>query len=180
MVGAIVGCVMLLCVAGIVAGFFLDRDEQRAFGAAAAACEGRAVVGARGYVAGPSGHRVVGATQRGDRWRANNLKVPERLRATAISDADVVACIGEETQTVVGTCQVYRTRVGIRVPGSDRTFERRQRSLAVRLVSATTGQTITQGAVPGAAPRTCDQTIGRSAMDSDFVGAAPDDDAIGR
>jgi hypothetical protein len=152
--------VAVICVACGVAGYLNNKKTQKTFGPLTAACEGRPVPGARAYVPGPGVHRVVGASLSGGTWSISNSRIPDAQRPEGVADTEVVACLGEETQTMLGTCEVYRTRYGIRVPGTTRTFSRSQRYLPVRLVAAATGQPITMGSVPGPVPTACNSSYG--------------------
>ena len=160
-IGIIVGVAVLCTVCG-VAGYMHDQKTQSTYGALTAACEGRPVAGARAYVAGPGVHRVVGAEQKsGGGWRIANGRIPNDQTPQGVADTEIVACLGEETRATLGTCEVYNTRMGVRVPGSQRTYSRTQQSLPVRLVVAATGQTLTVGSVVGPQPRQCSGNIGR-------------------
>jgi hypothetical protein len=176
---ALVGGITALCAVCAVFGYFLDKKDQQTFGALAPACEGRPVPGARAYVPGPATHRTVAATRQSDgTWRIASSRVPADLRPTGVADAEVVACLGDEAEATLETCRIYRTRYGIRVPGSERYYPRVQRSQQVRLVAASTGQTITQGSVAGPVPRDCTVVLG-TASASDYRGSLPEASQLG-
>ncbi len=157
---AIVGITVLCAVCG-VAGYLHDKNTQATYGALTAACEGRPVPGARPYAVGPGVHRVVGARPSNGAWHIENGRIPSEQLAQGVSDAEVVMCLGEETRATLDTCSFYRTRLGMRVPGSDMRYTRTRQSLPVRLVIAATGQTLVTGSVLGPAPIQCSQNIGR-------------------
>jgi hypothetical protein len=149
----------MVCSVCIVAGVLHTRRNEQVYGALTAACEGRAVSGARAYTPGPGVHRVVGAERVGATWNITTVRIPNAQLPEGVSDAEVVACLGEETHTVIGTCEVWRTRNGLRLPGTTRTYPRTRKYLAVRLVSAATGQTITMGSVAGPMPTACNASF---------------------
>lgn len=177
-IGVIAGIAVLCTVCG-VAGYLHDKKTQSTFGALTAACEGRPVPGARAYVAGPGVHRVVGAEQSsGGAWRITNGRIPNDQMPQGVADAEIVACFGEETRATLGTCEVYNTRMGVRVPGSQRTYSRTQQSLPVRLVVAATGQTLTVGSVVGPQPTPCSGNIGRPTS-STYAGSSVGSSQLG-
>lgn len=170
-IGVIAGIVVLCTVCG-VAGYYHDKQTQSTYGALTAACEGRPVAGAKPYVAGPGVHRVVGADRNSSgNWRITNSIIPSDQTAQGVADTEIVACLGEETRITLGNCDFYRTRYGVRVPGSDRSYPRTQQSLPVRLVIASTGQTLTTGNVIGPVPTACSQNFG-SPSSSTFQGSS--------
>jgi hypothetical protein len=72
-----------------------------------------------------------------------------------------------------GTCDTWRTRNGMRVPGSTRNLPRVQLFQPVRLVSAQTGVTLNTGTLVGGAPAGCNVSFGTPSA-SHFRGSAPD------
>ncbi len=177
-IGVIAGITVLCAVCG-VAAYFHDKQTQSTYGALTAACEGRPVAGTRPYVAGPGVHRVVGANRNSSgTWRISNSLIPNAQLAQGVSDTEIVACVGEETSVTLGNCEFYSTRYGIRVPGTDRSYPRTQKSLPVRLVIASTGQTLTMGNVIGPVPTACSQNIGRPSS-STFQGSSVGSTQVG-
>jgi hypothetical protein len=170
-IGAIAG-VAVLCTVCAVAGYFHNKQTQETYGALTAACQGRPVAGARNYVPGPTVHRVVGAEQSSNgEWRIANGRIPNNQLAQGINDAEAVLCFGNETRVNVGSCDFYSTRMGVRVPGSQRTYQRTQQAVPVRVVAATTGMMITTGNIVGPAPLQCNQNVGRLSS-STFQGSS--------
>lgn len=178
LIAGIIGGIVVLCAVCGVFGYLHDKKTQQTYGALTAACEGRPVPGARAYTPGAGVHRVVGAEQSGSSWRIANGRIPNDQLPQGVSDAEVVACFGAESQTTLGTCDFYSTRYGVRVPGTNRTYTRTQKFVAVRLVAAATGQPITAGSVAGPMPTQCSQNIGRPSA-STFQGSSPGSSQVG-
>lgn len=171
--------IAVLCTVCGVAGYYHDKETQSTYGALTAACEGRPVAGTRPYTAGAGVHRVVGVHRNSSNaWRVSNGLIPNDQLAQGIADTEVVACLGEETRVTLGNCQFYSTRLGVRVPGTDRSYPRTQQSLPVRLVIASTGQTLTAGNVVGPVPTACSQNIGRPSS-STFEGSSVGSSQLG-
>ncbi len=170
--------IVLLCTVCGVGAYLQNKKTQQTYGALTAACNGQAVPGARAYTPGAGIHRTVGAEMSGGTWSITNSRIPNAQMPEGVSDAEVVACFGVETQTVLGTCEVYRTRYGARVPGTTRTFSRSQKYLPVRLVAAATGQTITTGSVAGPVPTACNSSFGNPTS-STFAGSSVGSSQLG-
>ncbi|MBI5515312.1 MAG: hypothetical protein HY909_16155 [Deltaproteobacteria bacterium] len=180
LIGLGVAALLVVCGVCVVGAYLHDKKTQSTYGALTAACEGRAVAGTTAYTPGPATHRVVGAERASNgTWRISNSRIPSGQVPTGVSDTEVVACFGEATEVQIGTCEVWRTRNGIRVPGTVRTYPRMQSMLPVRLVSAQTGQQVMQGSVAGPMPRNCEGPFGPNPTASTFRGSTAGSTEVG-
>lgn len=143
-IGAIAG----LC--GLAA--ILRAREVDEFGPLNGVCAGTPVPVARAFVPGQP-HRLVGMRMSGGGWTLDASRVPWGVRATELHNTDVVACFGDEAAQTLETCtyQVY-----YRGRTSAPSYARTVAQLPLRLVAASTGQTISQGVLQGAMPPACD------------------------
>lgn len=164
-----------LCVAGIVAAKKAHDKEQATYGALKTVCSGQGVPGARMYTPTGLPHRVVGISRStaGGEWSVRQSLIPEGRRSPDVAGTDIVMCFEPVIEQVQGTCDTWRTRNGIRVPGSTRNFPRVQLFQPVRLVSAQTGVTLSQGTLVGGAPSGCNVRFGTPSA-SNFRGSSPD------
>lgn len=155
-IGAIAG----LC--GLAA--ILRAREVDEFGPLSAACAGTPVPVARAFVPGQP-HRLVGMRMSGGGWTLDASRVPGSVRATELHNTDVVACFGDEAAQTLETCTYavnYRGRT------SEVNHPRTVAQLPLRLVAASTGQTISQGVLQGAMPPACDSQGGNGANANAF------------
>ncbi len=160
-----------LCVAAIVAGKAAKDKERATYGALKTVCSGQGVAAARMYSPTVPPHRVVGIarTTAGGEWDVQNSLIPSGRRATDVAGTDIVACFEPVIEQNVGTCEVWRTRNGLRVPGTTRNVPQFQIFRPVRLVSAQTGVLLNQTTLVGGAPPSC------SGGGSSFRGSSPGD-----
>lgn len=150
---------------------------EDALGALGPACEGKPVAAARPYTKGASGHAfAVFFPHKEEHWRDNINKHADDVREP--KDADTVVCVDKEESMPVGTCAYYRTKFGLKIPGSDKTFTRKLSWYEVRVVAAQSGTELTRGRIWGTSPRACTSYSGKSPSQSTFEGADPDTDAI--
>lgn len=163
-----------LCVAGVIAAKAAHDKEQATFGALKTVCSGQGVASARMYTPTSTPHRVVGIARStaGGEWSIQNSLIPSGRRPTDVAGTDIVMCFEPVIEQTVGTCDVWRTRNGIRVPGSTRNHPQIQIYRPVRLVSAQTGVTLNQTTLVGGAPPGC------AGGGSSFRGSSPDDDEV--
>ncbi len=161
----------LLAVLGIgaIAGLcglasILRSREVDELGPLGAACAGTPVPVARAFVPGQP-HRIVGMRMTGGGWTLDDARVPGSVRATELHNTDVVACFGDEAAQTLETCtyQVY-----FRGRASAQSYPRTVAQVPLRLVAASTGQTISQGVLQGAMPHGCDSQGGNGASANAF------------
>lgn len=176
-----VGVVLILgaCGAAIAVGAAMRKKEQQTYGALKDVCAGRGVASARMYNPASPPHKVVGISRSAPaaEWDVRMSLIPSARRATGVSDADIVMCFEPVVEQTLGTCDVWTTRNGIRVPGTTRNYPRVQMFQPVRLVSAQTGVTLQQGTLVGPEPTRCTVTYGRSSV-STFRGSNPGADQV--
>ncbi len=162
------------CVAAMVAAKAANDKEQATYGALKTVCSGQGVAAARMYAPTALPHRVVGIarTTAGGEWSVQNSLIPTGRRSPDVAGTDIVACFEPIIEQNVGTCEVWRTRNGLRVPGTTRNVPQFQIFRPVRLVSAQTGVLLNQTTLVGGAPPSC------SGGGSSFRGSSPDDDEV--
>jgi len=166
---------------GVVVAFAAAarKKEQQTYGALKDVCGGRGVAAARMYNPATQPHRVVGIARSSPaaEWDVRMSLIPSARRAANVADTDIVMCFEPVVEQAQGTCDVWTTRNGIRVPGTTRNYPRVQLFQPVRLVSAQTGVTLQQGTLVGGEPPRCNATYGRSTASS-FRGSAPGADQV--
>jgi hypothetical protein len=178
-IGLGIGVLALSCGVVMVLAKQAHDKEQATYGALKTVCSGQGVPGARMYTPTGLPHRVVGIARStaGGEWSVRQSLIPVGRRSPDVAGTDIVMCFEPVVEQQQGTCDTWRTRNGIRVPGSTRNFPRVQLFQPVRLVSAQTGVTLNQGTLVGGAPANCNVTFG-SPSASSFRGSAPDDDEV--
>ncbi len=140
----IAGVVLLfICVIG---GVFLPKPkpDQDIIDAMAIVCGGKGVSRAAAYSPGSSPQKIVLLDESGDRHTWTDL-LPYEWWPKTIEEAQLVACLGGEQEQSVDTCEYSGGQV----------VERYQYSMPIRLVAASTGETIGTGTVGGESPRAC-------------------------
>lgn len=178
-VGIVVAVVALLCVGGVVAAVIADQKQKATFAPLKTVCSGQGVASARMYNPATPPHNVVGVSRSSptDDWDVSMSLIPSGRRATTVAGTDIVMCFEPVIEQTLGTCDTWRTRNGIRVPGSTRNFPRVQLFRPVRLVSAQTGVTLAQGTLAGGEPSGCNVTFGNPSA-STFRGSSPDSSQV--
>jgi hypothetical protein len=169
-----------VCVVFSVFALVFQKHEDSKYGRLTAACDGRAVPGARAYVPGPGAHRVVAFRHGAGASWTTDLRVPNAMEADGVEDADLVLCLGEETHATLESCRFVRTMAGVHVPGSEESYSRTQTMLPVRLVAPATGAVLVDGNVPGPLPRQCNDALVGSPNASEFEGSSVGEEEIGR
>jgi hypothetical protein len=177
--GMVIGIVVVGLVALCGVGMFFAKQardkEQATYGALKTVCSGQGVAAARMYTPTGLPHRVVGIARStaGGEWDIRQSLIPSGRRSPDVAGTDIVMCFEPVIEQQQGTCDTWRTRNGIRVPGSTRNFPRVQLFQPVRLVSAQTGVTLNTGTLVGGAPAGCNVSFGTPSA-SNFRGRAPD------
>jgi hypothetical protein len=109
-------------------------------------CTGQGVSEAAAYARGGAPHPIVLLSESGEHHEWSD-SLPAEWYPAGVSDAQLVACIGAETQQTIEVCHYN---------GPDIT--RYTNQLAVRLVEARNGRTIASQTFTGDPPRECRQT----------------------
>ena len=120
------------------------RVEQQLVDALSPVCEGQGIEKAAAYTGGPGPHPVVLLDWSGSRHSWTD-RVPREWWPTPLSPPQLVACVGEQEEDEIETCD-YNT-------GPDVVRYRHQ--VALRLVEARTGQTLADDVFYGSDPRAC-------------------------
>lgn len=136
---------VLFCIC-IISGVLLPKPkpDQNIIDAMAIVCEGKGVPGAAAYSPGSSSQKVVLLDESGRRHPWTDL-LPYEWWPKTIEETQLVACLGEEHEQFVDTCEYSGGQI----------VERYLYSMPIRVVAASTGETVVTGTVRGESPRAC-------------------------
>jgi hypothetical protein len=138
---AILGVMAVLAVATAFASPQVDRVVADAAGPA---CSGAGVAGAAPYEPGARVHPAVLLSDSGERSEETDM-LPRAWWPGAVSELELVVCLGEEEEERVERCQYEDAPV----------VERYQKVREVRVVAALSGETVVTDTVGGALPKPC-------------------------
>ena len=120
------------------------KPDQDIIEAMAIVCEGKGVSGAATYSPGSRSYTIVLLDASGGRHPWVEM-MPYEWWPKTIAETQLVACLGEEQAQYVDTCEYSGGQI----------VERYQYSMPIRLVAASTGETVVMNAVRGEPPRAC-------------------------